>query len=349
MRDQGSQQHVYDHRPGTERHHRDLHLGVAAFQFGDPRTNLPDPSRESLIRAKNLRVDAVGVEVLNAFDATAVDALILKGPTLRFLYENHEARAYEDFDLLVSPNQLREAQQVLRDAGFAQLYVDIPGDRPQHGYHWARDGRVPVIDLHTTLIGARAEPDVVWRLLWARRHPFSLLTVNTFALDMAARMCHVALHAAAHGRGRHGSEDLQRAINQVPVEIWIKAAIVADGLNARNAFGVGLSLVPGGDELSDALGVAVESSDREVLLRSQASSDAVGVEWLMRLSGRRRFALMWRKLVPPMAFMRVEYPQLADAHVAKIVLAYLRRSFSVIRRAVPALLVWYRSGRKQDS
>jgi hypothetical protein len=72
-------------------------------------------------------------------------------------------------------------------------------------------------------------------------------------LSTPARALQVALHAAQHTEVRQPREDLIRALERTPDELWRQAAELADRLWALNAMADGLRLTDSGRELLQRL------------------------------------------------------------------------------------------------
>ncbi len=97
--------------------------------------------------ATTLAVDAVASEATQALRVAHVPSILLKGRSFAdWLYEPGEPRHYRDCDLLVSPDDFKQAGSVLSDLGFRCWAPGLP---------WIR-GPVEV-DLHDSLIGIGAD------------------------------------------------------------------------------------------------------------------------------------------------------------------------------------------------
>src|SRR5512144_1691323 len=100
------------HGRGTARLQR---AGLILMSSGDP----AGQAARLEAAADRLRIDAATAEVLAAFRAAGVEALVLKGPSLTgWLYTPDDANAYLDSDLLLRPGDERAATKVLTELGF---------------------------------------------------------------------------------------------------------------------------------------------------------------------------------------------------------------------------------------
>jgi hypothetical protein len=152
-------------------------------------------------------LDRVAAEVLAAFEAAGVEALLLKGPALAILlYGADQQRRYSDVDLLTAPHDLERAEEVLLGLGFGNScdnngIDDIGG--VVHAETWTRtapgSNDQTMIDLHRRLPGARATPAMAWAALAARRTSIEIGGGRAPVLDQAGQAMHLAMHAAQHG------------------------------------------------------------------------------------------------------------------------------------------------------
>lgn len=301
------------------------------------------PGPGAVAAAWGLLVDRLTAELTMGLESRGVESILLKGPAVaRWLYGEGELRAYSDCDLLVSPDGLPEAQNLLRDLGFHD-HLDPLGHPRLESHSWMRNGQS--VDLHTTLIGIGTDPATVWRIFsrMTERQPVGTTTVKV--LDETARALHVALHAAQHGREeRKPLEDLARALEKLPTERWAAVAALAEQLRATEAFATGLRLVPEGAALAAELDLgAARSTDAS--LRIAPVPLAQGFEHLATTQGvRARLRLILRELFPTPAFMHWWSP-LARRGRLGLAAAYCWRPLWLAGRAVPGFRAWKQARR----
>ena len=301
------------------------------------------PSREAMLTAWALWVDRLTAELARAFDERGIACLLLKGPAIaRWLYDDGAVRSYSDCDLLVSPDQIGAAQALLRERGFEDATSPMAHPRLEsHEWRRAEDH----VDLHSTLIGIRADPRLVWAIVWPRSETELVAGTAVRVLDLAARALHVALHAAQHGRDeRKPLEDLRRALELVPQQTWLEVAALAKRLQATEAFATGLRLSPSGVALAARLGLASETST-DATLRLEPVPLALAFEHLASTQGcRARLRLVLRELFPTAAFMRWWSP-LARRGPVGLAAAYCWRPLWLLAHLGPGLLAWQRARR----
>jgi hypothetical protein len=102
-----------------------------------------------------------------------------------------------------------------------------------------------------------------------------------------------------------GAEDLGRAIQRVPLDVWSEAAGLADRLGVGAEMGAKLRLIPTGVSLAQRLGLPDEEPERLFLVRSYASGPVLGMAHLESLPtamSKVQYAL--DIFLPPANFLR---------------------------------------------
>jgi hypothetical protein len=290
------------------------------------------PQRDLLRIGATLRLDAVAGELTTELLGLGIRSLVFRGPAIQHaLYADGSFRAYDDIDLLVAPEHLERSRTTLTRHGFSPV---IESDESQP---WVRDDGM-TIDLHTTLVGIGASPANVWTEL---AHGSSRLALGGHQVDIPGRPALgviVALHAAQHGANAGKAlSDLERALEQFPLEIWTDAARQSERLRAMPAFVAGLQLVPAGAELATQLELPTDRSEEVALRAASAPPTAIGLQRLAATSGvASKARLLGTELVPRTAFMRSVYP-IARRGPLGLAVAYAWRPFWLLRHLGPAL------------
>src|SRR4051794_19532205 len=126
-------------------------------------------SSRAAATAGNLRIDAATAEVLRAFEAVGLHAVLLKGPALAAWYADDPTRAYLDCDLWVAPSDVEAAGEVLARLGFSQVREDrgLPPSWREHAGEWWRDLDGVAVDLHRRLQGLGVDAQTAWQTLWS--------------------------------------------------------------------------------------------------------------------------------------------------------------------------------------
>ena len=310
----------------------------------------PSASPQALAVARSLLADATTCEVTIAFRHANIRSILLKGPTIAtWLYEHVSMRPYVDSDLMIAVGDLANAEEALAALGFehepisaSTRFDDIPHGLPWHAHNWVRRRDGAGLDLHRTLIGAAAGPEEVWRVLSAQTEGMHIGDLEVEVLPEPARAVHVALHAAQDGGLRKPLQDLERAIDRLPIEGWEQAARLAERLDATPAFAAGLRLLPAGERLASRLGLPTEAPLSVRLRASGAPHSALSLEWFTRIHGIRSKALyIFQKAFPTKAYLRAWSPT-AERGLAA---AYVHRVLWLIS-ATGSALRWCWRGRR---
>jgi hypothetical protein len=294
--------------------------------------------------ALTLAVDDATARIVSALRSVGVRPILLKGPAIaQWLYEEDEVRPYGDIDLLVSPEDLGPAEELLEQLGFRNYgYEGV--HRLDHADTWIPEAGQTSIDLHRTLLGATAPPERVWETLSGDTKNVKVGGRNVEALSPAGGALHIALHAAQHGAATVKTlNDLERAVTRLPDETWQAAAALADELDAVEAFGTGLRLLPEGKALAERLEVSRRTSVDALLMAEGDPAVARGIERLANTPGlSAKLRLLVRKLFPEPSFMRA-WSRMARSGPPGLALSYLMRPLWLLWRAVPAGIAWRRA------
>jgi Uncharacterised nucleotidyltransferase len=296
----------------------------------------------------NLRIDAATGEFVSALRERAIESIVLKGPTLADWYPPDSGRMYSDGDVWVAPGDLTVAEEVLAELGFAPTRDDtgLPTWWQEHGSSWQRERDLGKIDLHRFLQGTKADPQRVWELLRERSLPFRVGGVDALRLDTAAQALYVTLHGTHHGRDDpRGLPHLLAALTSLGDLTWQEATDLAVELDALDAFGTGLRLLPAGVELARRIGVPGSSSVRSMLYASTPPPVALGFDQIASARGVRRLTILLRKLFPPAGFVRHWWPP-AKRNRLMLSVGYGYRPLWLLLRAPRGYLAW-RAAKRQ--
>lgn len=293
--------------------------------------------------------------LLGAFAEADVCTLFLKGTGLAYdLYQNPAARARGDTDLLVARDKLQQARQVLTSLGFvvdpnvAGLSDDLHLqeiwrlDHPDESRH--------DIDVHWQVMNSFALSNTIGvEACFAGAIALPRLARQALTLDHVTMLVHTALHKATHivspyfsdGQAYYGGDrliwsyDIHLLAQAFSEDEWTRLLKVArkDGIAevclaalvcARDGLG---THVPG-EVLRELKAAVPEDRQSSFLLRS----GQLGRAWqdLQALVGwRRKVAFMRSRVLPPRAFVRAKYPELANQ---PLLVLYLRRAVGLVRK-----------------
>jgi hypothetical protein len=312
-----------------------------------PGTSPLNVSRGLVVAAGSLYLDRVTAEVVAAMRADGIRPLLLKGPSIAaWLYGDGSSRPYGDVDLLVDARHRPAAEEVLRGLGFSR---GQPGWQ-ELAWSWRRSGDGSTVDLHRSIVGAEAGPEVVWRTLSERTEPMRVGGLEVEVLTPSGRALQVALHAAKHGDSEvKPREDLVRALEVVDEECWLEASALARRIDAVPAFATGLRLDPEGARLADRLNLTTERPTAVALRANRPRALVLGIEQLATARGvRSRLRFLARKAVPSRSYMR-RTSALARRGPLGLGLAYVWRPVWMLFKLPGAILTWRRARRDEET
>ncbi len=314
-----------------------------------PSSGSPDFIAALVERGSKLRLDAAVADAVERLQAVGVRTLLLKGASLEsWLYRDDGPRLYGDGDLLLAPDDIEAGHHALRVLGYTCAFDErsMPSWWREHSSAWFRESDGVTIDVHRSLPGVNVDDRVAWGVLSRDSAVVLVAGRSVPALGLPARALHVVLHAAQHGAGAVVPiTELERALAVADLELWLGTATLAHELDAVDAFAAGLALTDSGRELAAQLGLSPTRSVEAALHAMTPPPAALGFEQLAQADGARaRLAIVWRKLVPPPAFIRHWDPRAHDGRIA-LMRAYARRPIWILRHVVPGFRAWYRARR----
>src|SRR5205807_8669201 len=110
--------------------------------------------------------------------------------------------------------------------------------------------------------------------------------VETQVLNQAARALNIARHAAHNGIASLQSlRDLELALDQLPQDLWLESAVLAERLAAGSSFAAGLRLLPQGTALAGRLALPIHGSVQVRLRAMSAPPLALGFDALTAKPG----------------------------------------------------------------
>lgn len=287
-----------------------------------------------LVARAQLTLDVATAEIVTAFDAVAIRAILLKGPVLaRWLYRDPTERPYGDIDLLVAPEQFAAAESVL-----TQLEYTLCAKNDHADDYLRAQPYLVHCDLHRTICWLGVSHSIAWQLLSRDTERITVGGINVEILAAPARALLLALHAAQHGVGiSKPLEDLRRALASVDESTWDHAATLARQLGATAAFARGLALIEPGQRLIERLGVSPAGPVELHLRATTAPSTAWALHHILSArSTRERTRLLARTILPRPEVMRKHDPRATNGRTG-LAIAYARRPFRLLVRTPSAL------------
>lgn len=144
-------------------------------------------------------------EILDAFEQAAVPVAVLKGPYLAaHAYPDPAMRTMSDFDLLVAPEALVDAERILLEIGYGpeapwrqNIKAMCTTSEALAPFH--KEGATQV-DLHWNIADPRSPFSIDVALLWQRVIPTRLGGRRALTLSPEDFLLHLVVHAGyAHG------------------------------------------------------------------------------------------------------------------------------------------------------
>jgi hypothetical protein len=297
--------------------------------------------------ARTLRNDYLTSYLVGELAVRDIRVIVLKGPATRaLLYEANHDRVSNDIDLLVDPDELSEVEDALPALGFEFLSVDTLGAGRAHDRLWLDRKSNTLLELHVTMKGVGVAPERLWRILSASTVGLELSGATIEVLNLEARVLHVVLNAAHHGRSHEkGIADLERAIRSQSIDVWRRTAELAVELEAQPAFAAGLRLHPAGAGVMRTLDLHWDVDTLTLLRAETAPPLAQGFDYLMGLpTARARLRLVIEGLVPSRQYMEFWWPPARRGGVW-LMIGYCWRPIWISARIGPAVLAWRRARR----
>jgi len=171
------------------------------------RLGVDDPSLERYAGVRrfywirNRVIVNAALPILESLCEHGVEFLLLKGLSLQHLYGGSGLRPFSDVDVLVAPNDLSRALQMLVDEGFRfqDKRLTDPSTylryfKANHAMNLLRAGDRLDIDLHANLHSAAPSQSIV-NALFANSGSANFGALNLRTLSPAALIVHTALHA----------------------------------------------------------------------------------------------------------------------------------------------------------
>ncbi len=294
--------------------------------------------------ANCLRVDHATVEAVDALRAAGVRPVLQKGPVIaQWLYaDDPSQRAYNDTDLLVAPDDLAPAAEVLDGLGYRPVAASGLRFRhqvPRQARCWFRDRDRAAIDLHRTIHGTeRLDPALVWGAAVEQPETVDVLGTRMEVPGEPFRLLHLVLHIRPKDHpGSRAWTDLERAVDVISDDRWRGAVRLAERLGVAGSTGPLLRLSDRGGELADRLGLPRRwpsylrlQYGGDGTTAARFAADFLQIAWPDRV----RLAVEW--VAPPPDHVRRRWP-LAATGPSGLAIIYVTRLVLVPWRAVQML------------
>lgn len=221
--------------------------------YADRGERAREPDGQSSWSLDTIWVDWYTAQVVEALRGPGIEAIVLKGPAIRtWLYHDDPGRrGYLDADLLVAAGALSAAAAVLSELGFEPEGHD---ETSPWAESWRRAEDGAVVDLHRTLHGCEHSTVDPWPLLRATAVEEAVGNAAALLPSIPARALQIALVSPAD-RPWQKWDDLERALDQLPLDGWRDTAALARALDVDRLFGYRLCQSPAGAAFAQRIGV----------------------------------------------------------------------------------------------
>jgi hypothetical protein len=207
---------------------------IAVLTSGQQRA-LDEAYQEVTLTA--LAIEASAVHVHRLLAHAGIESRALKGfATARLLYADPAQRSSRDIDILVRPNDLAQALEVLAPITAAPAEVQAgPVRAAMLKERQITDTRGVAIDVHQAIEGCLVNSRLPVGPLFADPQTMVVRNVEVQACSAAAMFVHSVLHSTSRGAQLSTLPDLGRLARLVDPEHYVIAALLA-GPGQRDLF-----------------------------------------------------------------------------------------------------------------
>lgn len=340
---------------------RTVYHGVAALLLSIGIDGWPQDARAAVHEQAlgqtmwELRHKTVVGACIEALAAAGVRSILLKGTAFAYdIYEVPAHRSRGDSDLLISADCLGLTRDVLIAAGYARTSADTKWqeDLQEMWFTTHPDGSRHELDVHWQVVDAPALDNILpVDECFANAIALPALSPNAYGLSHPQALIHSCVHRAKHlsspyysGSDVHYSPDrliwscdMDRLALRLDVDGWARfaslaiaydvAAICLDGLAAAQR-DMHTDIPP---SILAALQAAPQDTPSARYL-GQGNALRRGLVNMAAVPGwRGKLLYALRRLFPGHEYVRIKYPEMLDAPIAKL---YLRRILEAGRRKV---------------
>ena len=191
-------QQAKQQRVGSLLYHKlSTHPAILATLPAQARTNLRQQARQAGIN--NLKLYAQFVRLLRAFEKRNTPFIGLKGIHIaEYIYSDRALRPMRDIDILVKPEQLETADQILHDFGY-QLVGNKEKYRERHfHYNYQSPKGEVTIEVHWDIQKQRSPFQIDLHEWWQRAETKQIGKTPCLVLSPEDLLIHSSLHLVKH-------------------------------------------------------------------------------------------------------------------------------------------------------
>lgn len=149
--------------------------------------------------ARNFQLTSALSEIVRAFTAADVEVAVLKGPAVALIvYDQVAQREFTDLDILVHPEDLRQAQLVLESLGYRHLSRNAPHLRSEKDIQFVRELDDTLVELHWALNSPNTRFPLEATGIWERMQTVRLFEQPIRTLNLEDTLIALCIHASKH-------------------------------------------------------------------------------------------------------------------------------------------------------
>lgn len=155
---------------------------------------------------QNLFLEHELPKILHAFREANIPLMVLKGPALAYtIYPRPRLRTYHDIDVLISPQDLSQAHELLTQMGYA-FYEEFRAnviDNKRTGYNYLKKHAASwlevLIELHTAPHPSEIGTQFDVAVLWEKAQPLEIQGESVLTMDPVNHLLYLCWHYRFHG------------------------------------------------------------------------------------------------------------------------------------------------------
>ncbi len=243
----------WDHVLDLARHHRTvplLYWHLKAHPSEAVPTGILDDVQQDVyaLAMNNQRLVSTLLRLLPQFEARGIDILPWKGPVLALAaYDNLLLRVYTDLDLIVRPEQLEAAVEVLCTSGYRLPYTPAKREAQRryfHAYTLSHQGGDGYVDLHWRITKHHFFPfPLEMQGVWDRSGWVTLQGVPVRTLSLEDQLLLMCVHGTVHRWSElRWLSDIAALVHRDSKLDWEMLLARSRSLNSERMVLLGLSL-----------------------------------------------------------------------------------------------------------
>jgi len=253
-------------------------------------TRLADYQRQ--ITLYNLFLTRSFVEIATNLTQAGIRVLPYKGPALAYgVYRDWSLRQYGDLDILVPPDNVKQAREILQQLGYQQTWPEkplTPHQEQQHlkqkyNFGFVHASGLPEVELHWHVTPRYLNTPPHNQPLWAYAEPQEIAGQPVWGFPPPVLLLLLCVHGANHCWLRLSwLADVVELLHQNPALDWDETLRLARAWRIERILYVGLCLA------QQLLGKDLPTTVSDAVSNDQAAQALAQQSWLRLFSRRFR-------------------------------------------------------------